>query len=284
MKKAYFSNSENGSITTSLFSQDCISGMKQHIQDSSVSVVVTSPPYNIGIKYSQYTDNLSNVNYIKWIRKVGKQIDRILEPGGALFLNIGGTLCNPWIPMEIATSLRDYFVLQNVIHWVKSMAISKSDVGKNTNLTSDIAIGHYKPITSKRFLNDCHEYIFHFTKYGNKEIDRLAIGVPYQDKTNIKRWKSNKTDKRCRGNVWFIPYETIQNGYRQRPHPASFPTKLPEMCIKLHGVEETKLVVDPFVGIGSTAIACKRLGIPFIGFDIDKAYLDIASYRIISSK
>ncbi|MGI0049179.1 MAG: DNA methyltransferase, partial [Nitrososphaera sp.] len=100
---------------------------------------------------------------------------------------------------------------------------------------------------------------------------------PYQDKTNIGRWKVAKEDRRDRGNTWFIPYETIQNK-SERPHPATFPVKLPEMCVKVHG--GAKMVVDPFTGIGSTAVAAMRLGVPFVGFEIDEEYLDAAIARL----
>jgi len=122
-------------------------------------------------------------------------------------------------------------------------------------------------------MNSCHEYIFHFSKKGDIELDKQAIGVPYQDKTNIGRWKKAVTDLRPRGNTWFIPYETIQ---KSRKHPTVFPVKLPEMCLKLHGVKKINLAMDPFMGIGSTAIACKKMNINFLGFEIDKTYVDIA--------
>jgi site-specific DNA-methyltransferase (adenine-specific) len=130
---------------------------------------------------------------------------------------------------------------------------------------------------SGRFLNDFHEYIFHFTKRRNVKLDKLAIGVAYQDKTNIGRWKSPKEDKRDRGNVWFIPYPTIREG---RPHPAVFPERLPYLCIKLHGIREGMLVYDPFMGIGSTAMACLELGVDFIGTEIDNEYIEAAQKRI----
>jgi site-specific DNA-methyltransferase (adenine-specific) len=135
----------------------------------------------------------------------------------------------------------------------------------------------------KRFLHDCFEYIFHFSKNGDVELDRLAIGVPYQDKSNIGRWKSANQDLRCRGNTWFIPYETIWSREKQRPHPSPFPPKLPEMCIKLHGLSKTKLVLDPFMGIGNTALACIKLGVDYIGFEIDESYVKIAE-RMIKEK
>ena len=209
-----------------------------------------------------------------------REIKRVLVDDGSFFLNVGGKPTDPWIPWEIAFRLRKHFVLQNVIHWIKSIAIEKKDVGNYPNILGDIAVGHYKPIPGKRFLHDCHEYIFHFTKHGDVELDRLAIGVPYQDKSNIGRWKWAKQDLRCRGNTWFIPYETIRSRDKQRPHPATFPVKLPMMCIKLHGLHKVRWVMDPFMGIGNTAIACVRLGVGFIGFEIDEEYVRIAKERI----
>jgi site-specific DNA-methyltransferase (adenine-specific) len=105
------------------------------------------------------------------------------------------------------------------------------------------------------------------------KLDKLGVGVSYQDKTNIGRWKAAKQDKRDRGNVWFIPYPTIQEG---RPHPAVFPEKLPLLCIKLHGIKQNMLVYDPFMGIGSTALACLSLGVNYIGTEIDKQYVEMA--------
>ena len=90
------------------------------------------------------------------------------------------------------------------------------------------------------------------------------MGVPYQDKSNIGRWKHAKQDKRDRGNTWFIPYETIQMK-KERPHPATFPTKLPEMCIKLHGIKEKMVVMDPFLGIGFNRNCLYKAGGFFCG-------------------
>ena len=111
-------------------------------------------------------------------------------------------------------------------------------------------------------------------------LDRLAIGVPYQDKSNVGRWKGAGQDLRCRGNVWFIPYKTIRDRSSQRPHPATFPLKLPEQCLRLHGVSRTKLVVDPFMGSGTTAVAAQRLNLPCIGFDVDEDYVRQAGVRL----
>lgn len=265
--------------TAKLYLQDCVSGMKQHLKASSVNVVVTSPPYNIGIRYSTHRDELPREDYLRWMGDVAVCVKRVLTKDGSFFLNVGNTPRDQWIAWDVAQTLRKHFVLQNVVHWVKSIAIGKSDAGSYPNITGDIAVGHFKPIVSSRFLNDCHEYIFHFTRSGDVKLEKLAVGVPYQDKTNIGRWKRAKEDLRDRGNTWFIPYETIQRR-SERPHPSTFPIRLPEMCIKLHGLRDNLLVLDPFLGIGSTAVASMRLGVSFIGFDIDKNYLDEAAAKL----
>jgi site-specific DNA-methyltransferase (adenine-specific) len=266
-----------------IYVMDCLQGMREFLDDKEVDVIVTSPPYNLGIRYNKYDDTIPREQYLDWMEEVAKECKRVLKDDGSFFLNMGHKPKDFWVPWEVAFRFRKHFVLQNVIIWVKSIAIQKEDVGDYPNILGDIAVGHYKPIPGKRHLHDCFEYIFHFTKNGDVELDRLAIGVPYQDKSNIGRWKSVKQDLRCRGNTWFIPYETIWSREKQRPHPSPFPPKLPEMCIKLHGLNKTKLVLDPFMGIGNTALACIKLGVDYIGFEIDESYVKIAE-RMIKEK
>ena len=279
-----FAEIKRKGISVKLFHGDCISGIENNLSQKSIDVVVTSPPYNIGVKYNRYKDTLPRNDYLKFLTNVSGAIKEVLSDEGSFFINIGSKPSDPWIALDAANALRKHFTLQNVITWVKSIAIPKSDVGKYPTIISDIAVGHFKPLKSDRYLNDCSEFIFHFTKNGNIKLDKLSIGVPYQDKSNIGRWKSTTTtgDRRDRGNTWFIPYETIWDK-KQRPHPSTFPSKLPEMCIKLHGVDKCKVVLDPFMGIGSTALASIRLGISCIGFDIDKTYLEICKDRIMGA-
>jgi site-specific DNA-methyltransferase (adenine-specific) len=277
MQDAPYRVVERDGCSATFYHKECIAGMNENLERGSVDVVVTSPPYNIGVKYGSYSDSLPREKYLEWMEQVGSAVRRALADDGSFFLNVGNKPKDQWIAWDVASVLRKHFVLQNVMHWVKSIAISKADVGKYPNISGDIAVGHFKPIASDRFLNDCHEYIFHFTKAGDVHLDKLAIGIPYQDKTNIGRWKSAVSDKRDRGNTWFIPYETIQNR-SDRPHPATFPEKLPEMCIRLHG--GAKLVMDPFTGIGSTAAAALRLESSFVGFEIDRGYLETAIARL----
>jgi site-specific DNA-methyltransferase (adenine-specific) len=249
--------------------KDCVEGMAS-LPQAGVDLVVTSPPYNLGVRYRKYSDRQDRQSYLNWCATWAAGIRRILKPTGSFFLNIGSAPSNPMLPHEIVFQLRDLFVLQNTIHWIKSIAIDNR------------TFGHFKPISSKRFLNDCHEYIFHFTRTGRVEIDRLALGVPYQDKSNIARWSHTRgRDSRCRGNTWFIPYETIQSRAKERPHPATFPVQLAEWCIKLHGVSRVRTMLDPFLGIGNSAIAAQTRGVKrFIGFEIDNTYLAESRRRL----
>jgi site-specific DNA-methyltransferase (adenine-specific) len=254
--------------------EDCVKGMAR-LPDEHVDLVVTSPPYNLGIRYGKFSDRQDRQSYLKWCREWSAQIRRILKRDGSFFLNIGSAPSNPMLPHEIVMQLRENFVLQNTIHWIKSITIEDKD----DNVQS---YGHFKPISSKRFLNDCHEYVFHFTIDGKTDIDRLALGVPYQDKSNIARWSHTRgSDLRCRGNTWFVPYETIQRRAKERPHPATFPVALAGNCIKLHGVSRVRTMLDPFLGIGNSAVAAQRCGVKeFIGFEIDDEYLAEAKRRL----
>lgn len=249
------------------------------LPDAHVDVVVTSPPYNLGIRYGKFSDRQDRQSYLRWCRDWTAQIRRLLEPNGSFFLNVGSAPSNPMLPHQIVMELRELFVLQNTIHWIKSITIED----REGNVQSH---GHFKPISSKRFLNDCHEYVFHFTVAGQVEIDRLALGVPYQDKSNIARWSHTRgSDRRCRGNTWFVPYETIQRREKERPHPATFPVALAENCIRLHGVSRVRTMLDPFLGIGNSAVAAQHCGIrKFIGFEIDETYLAEAKRRVTSAK
>jgi len=257
-----------------LHREDCIKGMAR-LAEKHVDLVVTSPPYNLGVRYLKYSDRQDRQLYLRWCRAWAAQIRRVLRSSGSFFLNIGSAPSNPMLPHEMAIELRETFVLQNTIHWIKSIALED----RHGDVQSH---GHFKPISSRRFVNDCHEYIFHFTIDGNVEIDRLALGVPYQDKSNIARWSHTQGgDLRCRGNTWFIRYETIQSRAKERPHPATFPVQVAEWCIKLHGISRVRTMLDPFLGIGNSAIAAQRCGVKrFIGFEIDETYLGEAKRRV----
>jgi site-specific DNA-methyltransferase (adenine-specific) len=272
----------NKSLISNVKTIDCIEMMKS-MKQGSIDVVVTSPPYNIGIAYGKYMDRMAQDAYLEWCRAWAKQIARILHPEGSLFLNLGSAPSNPTIPHELLLNfvkkehggLGGSFVLQNHFHWIKAITI-EDDEG------NEFSKGHFKPINSHRFVTDCHESIYHLTHDGNVRIDRLAVGVKYKDKSNISRWKHTEgRDVRCRGNTWFIPYSTIQSRKDQRNHPAPFPPELPEMCIRIHGARPNLRVFDPFLGIGNSWTAAIRTKVGhFYGCDVDKTYVAEARRRI----
>lgn len=279
-----------------------------------VDVAITSPPYNIGVDYNTYNDKKKHEEYLEWIGVIASKLHNILDDMGSFFLNVGSTNKFPNIANEVCKAVLDKgFILQNDIVWVKSISVMPVD--KEVNVLKDClrklglkladlkkikpdidfsllreentwkTFGHFKPINSARYLNHCHESIFHFTKNGEVPIDRLAVGVPYDDKSNIDRWNHNKSeeeggknrDRRCRGNVWHIPYKTVQE---TKEHPAGYPVELVENCIKLHGVRPGLRVLDPFLGAGTTLVACKNLKVSGIGIEADEYYCHLAKCRL----
>lgn len=252
-----------------VYVMDCIGGMKNVIEPNSIDIIVTSPPYNIGVKYNSHKDDMPYDLYLDWMEEFGKACYHVLKEDGSLFFNIGDKPSDEFRSFEVAQRISKSLKLQNTIHWVKSIAIPEYNIN----------VGHFKPVNSQRYLNNLHEYIFHFTKSKNVKIDKLSIGVAYADKSNINRWNHTKEngDKRDRGNVWYISYDTVQS---QKEHPASFPKKLPEMCIKLHGFNKNTVVLDPFLGSGTTCVVAKELGCKWIGFEIDDKYSEISKKRI----
>ena len=253
---------------------DCVAGMAQ-LETTSIDLVVTSPPYNLGIRYGKFVETVDRESYLDWCEQWAAQIRRLLRPNGSFFLNVGAVPSNPMLPHELILRLRKFFILQNTIHWIKAITIPEDD-------GEEVSRGHFKPINSRRFLNDCHEYVFHLTLEGKTAIDRLALGVPYADKSNIARWSHTAgRDRRCRGNTWFVPYETIQRRAKERPHPATFPVQLAVNCIQLHGLTRAQRMLDPFLGIGNSALAAQQCRLTsFVGFEIDDEYLAEARRRI----
>lgn len=255
-----------------LIHADCLKTIP-NLESCSIDCVVTSPPYNLDIAYGEYSDSLPYDEYLKWVSEWGSALRRVLKDDGHFFLNVAGSLKKPHIPFDVLKTLVDDsgFVLQNTIHWIKSMAFP-TDAG-------EIQRGHYKPVNSKRFLNSCAEYVFHLTKAGTSPLDRLAVGIQYADKSNVARF-NRESDLKCRGNVWFIPYETINSRLTDRPHPATFPVELAKRCIKLAGLNPESVVLDPFAGLGSTALAARDCGVNFIGYDIDAGYIEASIKRL----
>jgi site-specific DNA-methyltransferase (adenine-specific) len=257
---------------------DCLKVLPT-LPEKTCDLVVTSPPYNLGINYKTFKDTAPREEFLAWCQQWAAGVKRVMTDDASFFLNVGAAPANPLMPHQLILALTDgpepLFVLQNTFHWIKSITIE-------TRAGESISAGHFKPINSKRFVNDCHEYVFHLTKSGNVELNRRAAGVPYQDKSNIARWgHTGGEDLRCRGNTWFIPYETINSRDKDRPHPATFPVALVEQCVRLHGKGQETRLMDPFLGIGTSAIAAHRQNLKnFTGIELDAHYLDAARERL----
>ena len=222
---------------------DCIEWMNSQ-PEKSIHCIITSPPYNLSIKYGTYQDDQPRESYLKWLKDVAIAMKRVLTDDGHLFLNVGYSNVDPWVAMDVGQVFRQVFELQNNFTWVKHIAVN------------DNGYGQYKPITSDRFASATTESIFHFTKTGNIPVDRLSIGqrnksegytypelysegrhIATQRRKASRRvgfdnWlgvKQNGTDaqkaevdkilnellvknpydpdkKKCIGNAWFIPY------------------------------------------------------------------------------
>jgi len=266
-----------------------------------------------------------------WLAEVAKLIKKVLRDKGQLFLNMGYSNSDPFVAMDVAQVFRKYFVLQNQFTWIKHIAVNNTGYGQ------------YKPITSKRYTSATTESIFHFTKNGDVEIDRLAIGQRNQThplypelysenrhravtrrkiakRMKFKNYKdviANATDaqkkefenkvkkllneipyepekKKCIGNAWFIPYTPtsklskqigVDSGHNYRKnsradHPATFPEKLSEQCIKLSGIKKGSIVYDPFLGTGTTLVSAMKLGMIGIGTEINENYIKFSKKRI----
>jgi site-specific DNA-methyltransferase (adenine-specific) len=160
------------------------------------------------------------------------------------FLNFGSLAEDKFRPFrvcQIAMGLG--FKLNETITWVKN---------------------HYRPIQGHRRVNNLTEFIFVLYKGKMPKLDRLAVGVEYTDKSNVTRFAGGK-DLKCGGNIWYIPYETIQSE-EEKSHNDRFPLGLPEKCIKICGYK-INTVLDPFCGSATTGVVAERLGKEFIGIE-----------------
>jgi site-specific DNA-methyltransferase (adenine-specific) len=119
---------------------DCLEVLPT-LEPRSISVVVTSPPYNLGIKYRSYLDDMPRTEYLNWTDRWIRATSEVMSESGSLFLNVGAKPTDPWIPLEVAQIARRCFKLQNTIHWVKSIAIDRDAAGQATGLAPDGAGG-----------------------------------------------------------------------------------------------------------------------------------------------
>lgn len=204
------------------------------IADESADLCVTSPPYK----------NKDGYSYGLMV-KVFLQLYRIMKPNSLCFVNFGHLNESKSRPFEVCLCIETIgFKLMDTIIWVKN---------------------HYTPLQGDN-LNNLHEFIFMFRKGKMPHIDRLSIGVPYKDKSNIGRYSN--VDLKCGGNLWYIDYKTVTNS-DQKTHKDGFPVELPIRCIKLSSIKKGSSVIDPFSGSATTGIAALKLGMNYVGIEKD---------------
>ena len=115
----------SNSATFSFYLGDCVD-ILDRLPPGSIDAIVTSPPYNLGIRYRSYDDTMPRDQYLEWTGAWVSRAARVMAADGSLFLNVGAKPTDPWTAIDIAQATRPYLQLQNTIHWIKSIAIEKS--------------------------------------------------------------------------------------------------------------------------------------------------------------
>ncbi len=221
------------------------------LPDNSVALMVTSPPYHAGKDYD--TDDTFE-EYLGLLGRVFTETHRVLEPGGRAVVNVANLGRRPYIPLNalIANLMGDigYFMRGEVI-WRKAAGASGST-----------AWGSWMSAANPTF-RDVHEYCLCFSK---GRMDRVRKGTSTIDRDEFMAATLS---------VWEIPTESA----KRVGHPAPFPVALPKRFIELFTFEGD-VVLDPFMGSGSTAIAAVETGRHYVGYDLDPEYIAIAQERL----
>ena len=225
------------------------------LPDSSIHLVITSPPYNVG---KTYDNDLTLEEYRQLLRKVFAEIYRVLVSGGRVCVNVANLGRKPYIPLHhyvIQDMLGLGFLMRGEVIWNKG-----SSAGAST------AWGSWQSAANPA-LRDTHEYLLIFCK---GSFSRPGRGM----KDTITKDEFLKYTK----SVWEFPAESAA----RIGHPAPFPIELPYRCIQLYSFE-CDLILDPFCGLGSTCIAASKLGRHFVGYDKNRGYVEAALRRIAAS-
>ncbi|MBU1227728.1 MAG: site-specific DNA-methyltransferase [Actinobacteria bacterium] len=223
----------------------------EQIPDDCVALMVTSPPYNVG---KEYDEDLTHEEYLALLDGVLRETYRVLEPGGRVAVNVANLGRKPYLAVNhvVAGLLRDLgFLLRGEIIWQKAQGAGGS-----------CAWGSWQSAKNPT-LRDLHEYVLVASK---GSFRRLRIGEDSIDRDEFLAATLS---------VWNIPPASA----RRIGHPAPFPVDLPKRLIELYTFRGD-LVLDPFIGSGSTAVAAVETGRHYIGYDTVADYLDIARQRV----
>ena len=225
----------------------------EELPDCSVHLMVTSPPYNVG---KDYDDNLSLEEYMSLLKKVFQETYRVLVPGGRVAINIANVGRKPYISLnsEVIRIMHDIgFMMRGEIIWEKGASAGGS-----------CAWGSWQS-ASNPVLRDTHEYIMIFSK------DVFKLENPEKRENTITRDDFLELTK----SVWKFNTESA----KKVKHPAPFPPELPRRVIQLYTFKN-EIILDPFMGVGSTAIAALESNRKYIGYDISEEYCSIARDRV----
>lgn len=231
------------------------------IPNNSLHLMITSPPYNVS---KEYDNDLSLNEYLSLLKNCFTETYRVLVDGGRACINIANIGRKPYIPLSDYVSkimIEIGFNMRGEIIWNKS-----AGAGIST------AWGSFQS-ASNPILRDVHEYILIFSK-GNYKRER--------DKNEKELRKDNITKEEFiewTKSVWTMNTESA----KRIGHPAPFPEELPNRLIKLFSFTND-IVIDPFMGSGTTAIAAIKNSRNFVGYEINKEYINLANNRILNLK
>ncbi len=223
------------------------------IPDNSVHLMVTSPPYNAS---KEYDDDLSLTEYLDMLTNVFKETYRALVNGGRVCVNVANLGRKPYIPLSDFISqimLEIGFRMRGEIIWNKGAGAGVS-----------MAWGSWKS-ASNPVLRDVHEYILVFSK-GDFKRPKSGDQVSTIDKEQFMEWTKS---------IWDMNTESA----KKVGHPAPFPIELPYRLTQLFTFKDD-IVLDPFMGSGTTAIAALKSNRFYIGYDLDPVYIELAEKRI----
>ncbi len=227
------------------------------LPDNSLHLMVTSPPYNVS---KEYDEDLSLTEYLEMLKKVFTEVYRVLVNGGRACVNVANLGRKPYIPLSDYISkmmIEIGFNMRGEIIWNKAASASPST-----------AWGSWMS-ASNPILRDIHEYILVFSK-GDYKRDRKKI------EKNIKQSTISKEDfMEWTKSIWTFKAESA----RRVGHPAPFPIDLPYRLIQLYSFT-TDIILDPFMGSGTTAIAALKSNRDFVGFEINEDYIRLTKTRV----